>query len=275
MRRGVAAVLLLLGVWIRPALAVEKLDANIPLAPTFVTEGTLPATEVEAGFAVARSDTERRYELGFSSLQYAWDSTFGVKLAVPFTIVEPRREPATAGIGDVRILLKYVPILSIAELFALATGVTVTLPTGNEARGLGGTFAIAPALFAGKVWRLGGAIVSVQEDASYSWQISEPARVAPEEADGAPAFPDREQRLGANLTAAVAPVPWITGILELNTATVIAGDPRLRERVQVYLTPGVSVEPAAGWNVRVGVQVAVTRARALDRNVILLVTKGF
>ena len=38
---------------------------------------------------------------------------------------------------------------------------------------------------------------------------------------------------------------------------------------------GVSLEPAAGWNLRVGVQVPLTSARELDYNVIFLATRGF
>ena len=60
-----------------------------------------------------------------------------------------------------------------------------------------------------------------------------------------------------------------------DAVTVTAGDPGLRGRVQMYLTPGVSLEPAPGWSFRPGVQVPLTRARELDYNVIFLATKGF
>lgn len=57
--------------------------------------------------------------------------------------------------------------------------------------------------------------------------------------------------------------------------TRIRGDDELRERVQLYLTPGVSVEPAKGWNLRAGIQLPVTSAKEFDYNLIVILTKGF
>jgi hypothetical protein len=57
--------------------------------------------------------------------------------------------------------------------------------------------------------------------------------------------------------------------------TVVRGDEALKEKVQLYLTPGVSVEPARGWNLRAGIQLPVTSAKEFDYNVIIILTKGF
>src|SRR5262245_42275534 len=104
---------------------------------TFVTESTLPVTEIEAGFSFHKSDTDRTYHLGLTSLQYAWGTLLGLKLSVPFALVEPRGDagPTVAGIGDVSILAKSAPIVSADDLFALGGGIKVTLPTGSESRG--------------------------------------------------------------------------------------------------------------------------------------------
>ena len=261
------------GLGTSPARAQDKPPDQVPLSATFITEGVLPATEIEAGLSIIRSDVQREYQFGFSSLQYAWGNTLGLKLVVPFTVIEPRDDgPTLAGPGDVQLLAKSAPLVSHEHLFALGGALKLTLPSGSEARGLGGTLALAPGLLAGKAWRLGDRILALQADAFYSWQLNRPA---PIETESGSSSPDRDQRFTANLTVAHAPLHWLTGILEVNTVTVIAGDPELRGRFQMYLTPGVSLEPAPGWSFRAGVQVPLTRARELDYQVIFLATKGF
>jgi Putative MetA-pathway of phenol degradation len=268
-----AVMWFVLGPAASPAGGQDTPADDIPLSATFVTEGVLPATEIEAAFSFVSSDAQREYQFGLSSLQYAWGTTFGLKLVVPFAVIEPRGDgPSVAGPADVQLLAKYAPLVSHEHLFALGAAVKLTVPTGSEPRGLGGTLALAPGLLAGKARRLGDAILALQADAFYSWQLNTPARI---ETESGSSSPDREQRLTADLTAALAPIRWLTAILEVNTATVIAGDPGLRGRVQLYLTPGVSLEPAARWSLRVGVQVPLTSARELDYNVIFLATKGF
>jgi len=79
----------------------------------------------------------------------------------------------------------------------------------------------------------------------------------------------------ANLTATYSPVKRLFLILELNSVTVMRGDEELKERVQFYLTPGVSVEPAEGWNLRAGVHLPVTSTRELDWSLIVIATRGF
>ena len=246
---------------------------DIPLSATFFTEGVLPATEIEAGFSFISSDVAREYQFGLTSLQYAWGTTLGLKLVVPFAVIEPRDAgPTVAGPGDVQFIAKYTPVVSREHFFALGGAIKLTLPSGSESRGLGGTLELAPGLLAGKAWRLGDTILALQADTFYGWQLDRPA---PVETESGSASPDREQRLTANLTTAVAAIRWLTAILEVNTVTVIAGDPGLRGRVQMYLTPGASLEPGARWSFRVGVQVPLTSARDHDYNVTFLATKGF
>jgi len=72
-----------------------------------------------------------------------------------------------------------------------------------------------------------------------------------------------------------SPVTRLFLILELNSVTVMRGEAEIRERVQLYLTPGVSVEPAEGWNLRAGVHLPVTSANEVDSSLIVILTKGF
>jgi len=250
----------------------EEKAEEVSLPSTLVTEGATPATEVEGTFTMSKSRTERTYGVALSSLQYAPVPWFGLKLAVPFNIRDPRdTEPTVAGFGDVSLMVKYAPLLLPARQFALSGGLKLTFPTGSERRELGGEFAVAPFLAAGK----GLGPFSLQADVFYSWQLNVPRSVEPEEEGEPRVRPDKAQAVTANLTATYSLLEWLGPILELNSVTRIRGDDELRERVQLYLTPGVSVEPAKGWNLRAGIQLPVTSAKEFDYNLIVILTKGF
>jgi len=250
----------------------ENAEEEVSLPPTLITEGATPATEVEGTFTTSKSKTERGYGFGLSSVQYAPVPSFGIKLAIPFAVRDPRdSEPTVGGIGDVSVMAKYAPLLLPARQFALSGGVTLTFPTGSERRELGGQFAVAPFLAVGK----GFGPFSLQADATYRWQLNRPRPVEPEEEGEEAVRPHKEHGFTANLTATYSPLKWLALLLELNSVTLLhRGDP-LSERVQLYLTPGVSVEPAEGWNLRAGVHLPVTSARELDWSFIAIVTKGF
>jgi hypothetical protein len=274
--KGIAAVgLIIMGLSAAlPALArgEEEKAEEVSLPSTLVTEGATPATEVEGTFTMSKSRTERAYGFGFSSLQYAPVPSFGLKLVIPFAVRDPRdTEPTVAGLGDVSLMVKYAPLLLPARQFALSGGLKLTFPTGSERRELGGEFAVAPFLAAGKVF----GPLSLQADAFYSWQVNVPRSLEPEEEGGPRVRPDKAQAVTANLTATYSLLEWLGPILELNSVTRIRGDEKLKERVQLYLTPGIIVEPAKGWNLRGGIQLPVTSAQEFDYNLIIMLTKGF
>lgn len=76
-------VALLLVAFVPPAVG----EVNLP--PTLVTEGALPATELEAVFQASKSETERTYELA-PSFQWSPIPSFGLKLVVPLDGRDPR-----------------------------------------------------------------------------------------------------------------------------------------------------------------------------------------
>ena len=270
----VLGLVLVAGAGPSPARASEeaKNAEEVSLPPTLITEGATPATELEATFTMAKSAAERGYGFGFSSIQYAPIPSFGLKLIVPFAVRDPQdTKPTVAGIGDVGVMVKYAPVLLPAQQFALSGGLTVTFPTGSERRELGGQCAVAPFLAAGK----GLGPFSLQADAAYRWQLNTPRKLEPEEEGAEAVRPHKEHGVTANLTTTYSPLKWLALLLELNSVTLLhRGDP-LSERVQLYLTPGVSVEPAEGWNLRAGVHLPVTSARELDWSLIVILTKGF
>lgn len=273
---AVGITLLALGVT-SPARAGEGSEPaeEVSLPSTLVTEGALPATEAEAVFQTSKSRTERTWELA-PSFQYAPVPWFGIKLVVPLDGHVPRgegEEVAHGGVGDVSVVAKYAPLLFPTHQFAAAGGLKVTLPTGDMGRGLGGEFAVSPFLAVGK----GFGPFSLQADASYSWQLNRPPPVEPEEEGADRRLAHKEHGASANLAATFSPLARLGLILELNSVTRIGGenDDRLKERVQLYLTPGLSVEPVKGWNLRGGVQLPLSSARQFDYNIVVILTKGF
>ncbi|OGK82396.1 MAG: hypothetical protein A2X52_11395 [Candidatus Rokubacteria bacterium GWC2_70_16] len=263
---------LVLGMFPHAPAAWGEEAESVSLASTLITEGAVPATEVEGSFTMAKSKTERGYGFGLSSLQYAPVPSFGVKLVVPVVVRDPvDSEPTVGGMGDLGLMLKYAPLLLPAQQFALAGGIALTLPTGSERRELGGQFAVAPFLAAGK----GLGAWSLQADVAYRWQLNRPRELEPEEEGGETVRPHKEHGVTANLTVTYSPLKWLAAILELNSVTMLhPGDP-LRERVQLYLTPGVSVEPAEGWNLRAGIHLPVTSAKEVDWSLLVILTRGF
>lgn len=270
---GIVAVTLALVLGILPPAPARGDDAEeVSLPSTLITEGAVPATEVEGAFTASRSRTERAYGFALSSLQYAPVPSFGIKLAIPALLLDPRdSEPTVAGIGDVSLMLKYAPLLLPAQQLALAGGVVLGFPTGSERRGLGGQLAIAPFVATGKAF----GPFSLQADAAYRWQLNRPRRIEPEEEGEEAVRPHKEHGVTANLTATYSPLKWLAVLLELNSVTVLHRGEPLTERVQLYLTPGLSVEPAKGWNLRGGIHLPVTSAKEVEHSFILILTKGF
>ncbi len=269
----VAALLLLTGTPLVAAADGHSEDAaQVSLPPTLITEGATPATDAEVTFTLSKSAVERNYGIGLSSLQYAPIPAFGIKLAVPATVREPRaHEPTVGGIGDVSVMAKYAPLMLAERQLAVSGGIKLTLPTGSEKRDLGGQLAVTPFLAVGK----GLAAFSLQADAGYTWQLNRPRAIEADEEDAPPLRPDREEQITANLTGTYSPHSRLSLILELNTVTIMSGDETLNERVQLYITPGISVDPATGWNLRAGIQVPVSSARAFDYNLVVILTRGF
>lgn len=266
--RIVVAALIFLGL----AATQSATGEEVSLPATLVTEGALPATELEFVFQASKSETERTYELA-PSFQYAPVPSFGIKLIVPLDGREPRGpEPSTGGVGDVGLVAKYAPLMWPAQQFAAAGGIRLTLPSGSERRGLGGAFEIAPFVAMGK----GFGPLSVQADAGYGWHLKRPRPIEPDEEGGERRKAHKDHGAVANLAVTFSPIERLGLMVELNSVAKAGGeDDGLKERVQLYLTPGVAVEPAAGWNLRAGIQLPVTSARQFDYNIVVILTKGF
>ena len=244
--------------------------ADLSLPNTLAAESSMPGTALE--LVVGHADTRRERVTGLSiSGEYAPLPVFSVKLALPLALIDPRDAPTVAGLGDARLVLKYSPVMSEELQLVVGGGLRLGGPTGSERRGLGGVFTVEPFLVVGKAFGR----FSVQADASFAWRVDQPRTLEPEEEGGPRVHPQRGELATANACAVYTLTERVGLMLEASTVTVVRGDEALRERPQLYLTPGLGVEVAPGWNLRGGVQLPVTRARAFDYNALLILTRTF
>ncbi|SRR6266851_3521854 len=172
---------------------------------------------------------------------------------MPLVFTDPRDGTSAHGFGDLAVQNKFLLWKSVEHRALVAGGFELTVPSGSERRGLGGTAAVEPFLTAGIA--LGP--FDVLGDIRYEWNINSHV------------VGQREQTLTANLAAGYRVSPWFTPFLELNTVTKTSGAaaedaPQLRDRLQFYLTPGFNVRPLPGVTFRTGRQLPVSTARQFD-----------
>jgi len=273
-RRTVMAAVLLLLLFPAPwALAAGPMDEGMP-GPhqPLVTRDAAPETKLEVMFGAAKSSMGRMYELALAA-EYAPIHSFSVELELPLALRDPREGPTVAGPGDLALTAKVAPLMLGAQDTVVALGLTLGLPTGSERRELGGELSLTP--FVAAAQRLGP--VYLHGDIGYRWRLDSPRRIEmdTESEMTETVQPEKEQALTANLAGSYISTPWLGLFLELNSVTLFKGDPELKDRTQLYLTPGVTVEPAKGWNVRAGVQLPLTNAREFDYQIGVAVMRSF
>ena len=175
---------------------------------------------------------------------------WGVSLAVPIVISDPREAPSAAGIGDVELESKVVLLASRDHRALVTVGLAVALPTGSERRGLGGSTVIEPFVALGLAlgdWltvadvRYAATVAGAQRDARQiggTWAVG--------------------RAFGASLTPFVGVTAW--------GARKGAGerDGERPLRLESYATAGLNVRLASRVTLGIGVQLPLTRARSFD-----------
>ena len=164
----------------------------------------------------------------------------------------PRADATTGGPGDLEIENKFLVYRSVENRILVSTGVTTTLPSGSEQKGLGGELALEP--FATAAIALGP--FDLVGEVSYKWTFK----------------PEHAQEFDTGLAAAWPVSRWFTPFVEFRTTTpTVAED----HRTQVTLVPGLNVKPFPRSTLAVGVQLPVTNAREFDYQVRVLFIKEF
>jgi len=238
-----SAVLLLAA----PALAQE--EPNIEFFYPVVTRRPVIERELELTLRHEKSRGGRETELA-AAIELPLLPRWQIELEIPVVITDPRDGTSAAGFGDLTVENKFLLWKSVEHRALLAAGFELTLPSGSERRGLGGEAAIEP--FASAGIALGP--LDLLGNVAYEWNLN--SRVKGQ----------RKQQLTANLALGYPISRWFTPFLECNGVVRTSGaededGPRLRDRLQLYLTPGFNVRPLPGTTVRIGVELPVTDAR--------------
>lgn len=215
-----------------------------------------PVIEREVEFAFQHSKSGEGYQSQVSgAIEWPLTPRWQIEIEMPFVMHNPTDLSSTAGPGDLEIQNKFQLLKSVQHRALLAGGFEIRLPSGSERRLLGGEFAIEPFLTGG----IAVGPLDVLADIAYEWNLNNVRG-------------QNEQELTANLAVGWPVSRWFTPLLELNTVTMVQGpqgedSPKLRDRTQVYLTPGFNVHPLPGMTFRTGVQLPTSAVKTFDYRV--------
>ena len=251
MRSAGALAIALLLLPALPAWAEDE-EPNIEFFYPAVTRRPVIERELELSVRHEKGHDGRETEMA-GAIELPLRPWWQLEVEVPLVFTDPRDGTSAGGFGDLSVQNKFLLWKSVEHRALIAGGFELTLPSGSERRGLGGTAAVEPFLTAGIA--LGP--FDVLGDIRYEWNINSHV------------VGQREQTLTANLAAAYLVSRWFTPFLELNTVTKTSGSsaedaPQLRDRVQLYLTPGFNVRPLPGVTLRTGLQLPVSTARQFE-----------
>lgn len=251
MRSAGALIVALLLLSALPATAEDE-QPNIEFFYPVVTRRPVIERELELNVRNEKGRDGRETETA-GAIELPLQRWWQVEVEVPLVFTDLRDGMSAGGFGDLAVQNKFLLWKSIQHRTLVAGGFELTLPSGSERRGLGGTAAVQPFLTAGIA--LGP--FDVLGDIAYEWNLN--SHVAGQ----------REETLTANLAAGYRVSRLFTPFLELNTVARTSGSaaedaPPLRDRVQLYLTPGFNIRPLPGVTLRTGLQLPVGSAREFD-----------
>ena len=218
-------------------------ELNFPRA--LLTGKAFPEQEMIVGGRFGRNG--RNVSEYFGVLEYRVNGRTNIEIKSRALSINPNIGPTESGPGDTVLSVKRVVAFSPLYRALASAGMELTLPTGNDQRGLGGGgFVFEPNLRAGVDWK------------QFIVQVA-----------GALAVPDGSSNSNSQAKLDVAigryffpdPRLQITPMIELNTTTRISG-PSYGETKSAIL-PQVRVKWLV-WALGVGVQAPITDARDFE-----------
>ena len=207
---------------------------------------------------------ERRRSAIEAELEVAWAnsrSDFGMEAFIPFSRLPSLDGMGTeAGVGDLELRPLKLALVNRPDL-VLTTASALTLPTGDERRGLGsGNTVFAQHLFFDKAVGNWHAALNVAVDRRVRGErgsgVEYGALLAYSFIDGTPAFGLAAPRPAQASVLSVA--------LEFIAEKRLSGEDRGEKSAR--LVPGVALwRPKSGWQVRAGISIPRSTEREADR----------
>lgn len=231
-----------------PAAAEEKKGENyVEFIYPLVTRRPIVENEAEFKIRHLRNKEEQQTEFvaegGFRILPF-WEAV----LEVPAVVVHERGEGTRGGLGDIGIENRFLVFQSLPHQAQIVLGFEVDAPTGSKHRHLGGEWDVEPYASGGiKFGR-----VNLVGSVGHEW-----GKLNAHHSD------EKERAFKGDVTIGYELSKLVAALLEVNTVTLLKGgeDEGLHKRTQVYLTPGININPIEELTLRLGVQIAASRAK--------------
>src|SRR3989442_1825967 len=125
------------------AIAQDYEEANLEFFYPIVTRRPVIERELEFKLEQSKNREGRKTELS-AAVEWPVLPRWQIELEVPFVINFPSDGATTGGPGDLEIENKFLVYRSVENRILVSTGVTTTLPSGSEQKGLGGELALEP-----------------------------------------------------------------------------------------------------------------------------------
>lgn len=218
-------------------------ELNFPRA--LITGKAFPEQEMIVGGKFGRNG--KKVSEYFGILEYRLDGLTNIEIKSRALSINPNIGPTESGFGDTVLSVKRVVAFSTVHRALASVGLELTLPTGNDRRGLGvGQFVFEPYFRAGVDWK------------QFIVQVA-----------GTLVFPEKSSNINSEAKFDVAigryfspdPRLQITPMVEFNTNTRVTG-PAYGETKSAIL-PQVRVKWLV-WSMGVGVQAPITDARDFE-----------
>ncbi len=209
-----------------------------------------PVMEQELELQVRRNDSRAGSEMGLTAtLDYRLLPRWQLEVATPLIFRDPAGEESVAGVGDLVLQNKVLLLTDPRHRALVATGLDLTLPSGDAGRSLGGRTVVTPFLSIG----IAAGPIQLLGDLSYRWSVAGPVR-------------GEEQLTGGFAVGLPRPgwVPFIEATSTTDIRTGRADTDRLGGRALFEVGPGVNVDLAPGRTLLFRIGVPVTGPRPYD-----------